>query len=69
MRSLKYSTDLRVIKLSRQMNLPSEYVQLGRMLSGAAVLCQLESEGPFRAEITKWLPGFTSENDFAGLTR
>jgi hypothetical protein len=22
------------------------------------VLCQLESEGPFRAEVIKWMPGY-----------
>jgi len=26
--------------------------------AGTGVLCQLEAEGPFRAEMIKWLPGY-----------
>jgi hypothetical protein len=29
------------------------------------VPCQLEAEGPFRAEVIKWLPGY-GDSDWAG---
>src|ERR1035441_11117216 len=28
--------------------------------AGVGVLCQLECEGPFRAEVLKWMPGYTA---------
>jgi hypothetical protein len=30
---------------------------------GIGVLCQLESEGNFRAELVRWMPGYAREGD------
>jgi hypothetical protein len=29
--------------------------------AGIGVLCQLECEGPFRAEVIRWVPGYADE--------
>jgi len=51
-RSPAYSTGLRL-------NLPPDYLLIHRVTTGAiGVLCQLEAEGPWRAELQRWLPGF-----------
>jgi len=51
-RSPAYSTGLRL-------NLPPDYLLIHRVTSGAiGVLCQLEAEAPWRAELERWLPGF-----------
>ena len=43
----------------RRLNLPPSYVLIHRVLAaGLGVLCQLEYEGPFRAEVLKWMPGY-----------
>ncbi|HEX4655148.1 MAG TPA: AarF/ABC1/UbiB kinase family protein [Mycobacteriales bacterium] len=45
--------------LGRQLNLPPTYLLIHRVtLGGIGVLCQLGAEGPFRAEMERWLPGF-----------
>src|SRR3954470_6698575 len=45
--------------LGRHLNLPPTYLLIHRVtLGGIGVLCQLGSEGPFRAEMERWLPGF-----------
>ena len=45
--------------LGRQLNLPPTYLLVHRVtLGGVGVLCQLGAEGPFRAEMESWLPGF-----------
>jgi len=52
-------TDPRAANLSRRLNLPPSYVLIHRVsTAGTGVLCQLEAEGPFRAEMIKWLPGY-----------
>jgi predicted unusual protein kinase regulating ubiquinone biosynthesis (AarF/ABC1/UbiB family) len=52
-------TDPRSTSLSRRLNLPPSYVLIHRVsTAGTGVLCQLEAEGPFRAEMLKWLPGY-----------
>jgi predicted unusual protein kinase regulating ubiquinone biosynthesis (AarF/ABC1/UbiB family) len=52
-------TDPRSSNLSRRLNLPPSYVLIHRVCTaGTGVLCQLEAEGPFRAEVIKWLPGY-----------
>jgi hypothetical protein len=44
----------------RRLNLPPSYVLIHRASkAGVGVLCQLECEGPFRAEVLKWMPGYT----------
>ena len=51
-RSPAYSTGL-------QFNLPPEYLLIHRVTTGAiGVLCQLEAEASWRAELERWLPGF-----------
>jgi predicted unusual protein kinase regulating ubiquinone biosynthesis (AarF/ABC1/UbiB family) len=52
-------TDPRSSNLSRRLNLPPSYVLIHRVCTaGTGVLCQLEAEGPFRAEVIRWLPGY-----------
>jgi predicted unusual protein kinase regulating ubiquinone biosynthesis (AarF/ABC1/UbiB family) len=51
--------DLRRGDLLRRFNLPPSYVLVNRVVGAAtAVLCQLECDIPFRAEVARWLPGF-----------
>ena len=51
-RSSAYSTGL-------QLNLPPEYLLIHRVTAGTiGVLCQLEAEAPWRAELETLLPGF-----------
>lgn len=51
-RSPAYSTGL-------QLNLPAEYLLIYRVATGTlGILCQLEAEAAWRAELTTWLPGF-----------
>jgi predicted unusual protein kinase regulating ubiquinone biosynthesis (AarF/ABC1/UbiB family)/HSP20 family molecular chaperone IbpA len=43
----------------RRLNLPPSYVLIHRVLgAGLGVLCQLECEVPFRAEVLRWIPGY-----------
>jgi predicted unusual protein kinase regulating ubiquinone biosynthesis (AarF/ABC1/UbiB family) len=52
-------TDLRPSNVGRQLNLPPSYVLIHRVsTAGIGVLCQLECEGPFRAEVLAWMPGY-----------
>jgi predicted unusual protein kinase regulating ubiquinone biosynthesis (AarF/ABC1/UbiB family) len=47
--------------LGMQLNLPPDYLLIHRVtMGGIGVLCQLEAEGPFRAEMQALLPGFTA---------
>jgi predicted unusual protein kinase regulating ubiquinone biosynthesis (AarF/ABC1/UbiB family) len=47
-------------QLGRQLNLPPTYLLIHRVtLGGIGVLCQLGTEAPFRAEMEKWVPGFS----------
>ena len=51
-------TDLRT-RVARKFNLPPSYVLIHRVsTAGIGVLCQLECEGPFRAEVVRWVPGY-----------
>jgi predicted unusual protein kinase regulating ubiquinone biosynthesis (AarF/ABC1/UbiB family) len=53
--------DPRSSSLSRRLNLPPSYVLIHRVsTAGIGVLCQLESEGPFRAEVLRWIPGYAT---------
>jgi hypothetical protein len=31
--------------------------------AGIGVLCQLECEGPFRAEVIRWVPGYLDNDE------
>ncbi|HEY3735020.1 MAG TPA: AarF/ABC1/UbiB kinase family protein [Streptosporangiaceae bacterium] len=55
-------TDLRPSNITRKFNVPPSYVLIHRVsTAGIGVLCQLECEGPFRAEVIKWMPGYQTE--------
>ena len=50
---------LRSSSVLRRLNLPSSYVLIHRVLAaGLGVLCQLECEAAFRAEVLRWMPGY-----------
>jgi predicted unusual protein kinase regulating ubiquinone biosynthesis (AarF/ABC1/UbiB family) len=52
-------TDLRASGITRKFNLPPSYVLIHRVsTAGIGVLCQLECEGEFRAEVLRWIPGY-----------
>jgi hypothetical protein len=56
---------MRPAAVGRRLNLPPSYVLIHRVsTSGIGVLCQLECEGPFRAEVLQWMPGYL---DSSGL--
>jgi predicted unusual protein kinase regulating ubiquinone biosynthesis (AarF/ABC1/UbiB family) len=55
-------TDLSATGIARKFNLPPSYVLIHRVsTAGIGVLCQLECEGPFRAEVVRWVPGYADE--------
>ena len=52
-------TDLNASNISRKFNVPPSYVLIHRVsTAGIGVLCQLECEGEFRAEVIRWIPGY-----------
>jgi len=56
--------DTSVSNISRKFNLPASYVLIHRVsTAGIGVLCQLECEGRFRAEVLRWVPGYLDEPD------
>lgn len=63
-------TDMRTSNIARQLNLPPSYVLIHRMsTAGIGVLCQLECEGNFRAEVLPWMPGyFDADPDAAAVS-
>ena len=49
--------------ITRKFNLPPSYVLIHRMsTAGIGVLCQLECEGEFRAEVLRWMPGYFDDS-------
>jgi predicted unusual protein kinase regulating ubiquinone biosynthesis (AarF/ABC1/UbiB family) len=55
-------TDLSATGVARKFNLPPSYVLIHRVsTAGIGVLCQLECEGAFRAEVVRWVPGYADE--------
>jgi hypothetical protein len=61
-------TDPRTSNLGRRLNLPPSYVLIHRVSTeGIGVLCQLESEGRFRAEIIGRIPGYADEEGTGSL--
>jgi predicted unusual protein kinase regulating ubiquinone biosynthesis (AarF/ABC1/UbiB family) len=51
--------DLRSSNITRKFNVPPSYVLIHRVsTAGIGVLCQLECEGEFRAEVIRWMPGY-----------
>ena len=62
------ATASRSSSVVRRLNLPPSYVLIHRVLAaGLGVLCQLEYEGPFRAEVLKWMPGYADPPEPAPL--
>jgi len=60
-------TDPRASNMTRRLNLPPSYVLIHRVsTAGMGVLCQLESEGPYRAEMLRWMPGYSDADPQAG---
>ena len=52
-------TNLRSSSITRKFNVPPSYVLIHRVsTAGIGVLCQLECEGEFRAEVIRWIPGY-----------
>ena len=61
-------TDMRAGNIARQLNLPPSYVLIHRMsTAGIGVLCQLECEGNFRAEVLPWMPGYFDDSGAAAV--
>jgi predicted unusual protein kinase regulating ubiquinone biosynthesis (AarF/ABC1/UbiB family) len=57
-------TDMRSAAVGRRLNLPPTYILIHRVsTAGIGVLCQLECEGRFRAEVIRWIPGYAGETD------
>jgi predicted unusual protein kinase regulating ubiquinone biosynthesis (AarF/ABC1/UbiB family) len=57
-------TDLSASNVSRKFNVPPSYVLIHRVsTAGIGVLCQLECKGAFRAEVLRWVPGYTDDPD------
>jgi predicted unusual protein kinase regulating ubiquinone biosynthesis (AarF/ABC1/UbiB family) len=57
-------TDMSASNISRKFNVPPSYVLIHRVsTAGIGVLCQLECEGRFRAEVLRWIPGYLDEPD------
>src|SRR5208283_3117608 len=55
---------LRSSSVLRRLNLPPSYMLIHRVLAaGLGVLCQLECEAPFRAEVLRWMPGYADPAD------
>ena len=55
-------TEVSASNVSRKFNVPPSYVLIHRVsTAGIGVLCQLECEGPFRAEVLRWVPGYTDD--------
>jgi predicted unusual protein kinase regulating ubiquinone biosynthesis (AarF/ABC1/UbiB family) len=56
-------TDMRTSSIARKLNLPPSYVLIHRVsTAGIGVLCQLECEGEFRAEVLRWIPGYFDDD-------
>ena len=59
--------DPRAANMTRRLNLPPSYVLIHRVsTAGMGVLCQLECEGPYRAEMIRWMPGYSDVGSEAG---
>jgi predicted unusual protein kinase regulating ubiquinone biosynthesis (AarF/ABC1/UbiB family) len=55
-------TDMSASNVSRKFNVPPTYVLIHRVsMAGIGVLCQLGCEGAFRAEVQRWVPGYTDD--------
>ncbi|MBO0821785.1 MAG: AarF/ABC1/UbiB kinase family protein [Nocardiopsaceae bacterium] len=56
-------TEMSASNASRKFNVPPSYVLIHRVsVAGIGVLCQLECEGAFRAEVQRWVPGYADDH-------
>ncbi len=56
--------DLRQATTGMKLNLPPSYMLIHRVVLGTmGVLCQLDAQAPYRAEIEAWVPGFVPGHD------
>jgi predicted unusual protein kinase regulating ubiquinone biosynthesis (AarF/ABC1/UbiB family) len=54
--------DMSASNVSRRFNVPPSFVLIHRVsTAGTGVLCQLECEAAFRAEVLRWVPGYTDD--------
>ncbi|MFC4123498.1 ABC1 kinase family protein [Nocardia rhizosphaerae] len=54
---VRLATDLRLSNVLRQLTMPPDHTPILRsFLGGIAILCQLRTEVPLRAECTRWYP-------------
>ena len=61
--------DTSAANIARKFNLPPSYVLIHRVsTAGIGVLCQLECEGPFRAEVIRWVPGYADDQTVSAGT-
>jgi predicted unusual protein kinase regulating ubiquinone biosynthesis (AarF/ABC1/UbiB family) len=59
-------SDLRSANVARRLNLPPSYVLIHRVsTAGIGVMCQLGCQGPFRAEMLRWVPGYGPDGSAA----
>ncbi|GAA1533965.1 AarF/ABC1/UbiB kinase family protein [Actinomadura kijaniata] len=66
-RGMGVATDMRPGALARHLRLPPQYMAVSRALASCGgVLCQLEAEGNYRAEVVRWLPGFADDPEETG---
>jgi predicted unusual protein kinase regulating ubiquinone biosynthesis (AarF/ABC1/UbiB family) len=57
-------TDTSAANIARKFNLPPSYVLIHRVsTAGIGVLCQLECECAFRAEVIRWVPGYLDDDE------
>src|SRR5579875_1075696 len=55
-------SDVRPVNVARRLNLPPSYLLIHRVsTAGIGVLCHLDCEGEFRAEVIRWVPGYADE--------
>jgi hypothetical protein len=60
-------TNVSASNITRRFNVPPSYVLIHRVsTAGIGVLCQLECEGEFRAEVLKWMPGYFDDAPIGG---
>ncbi|MBV9487280.1 MAG: AarF/ABC1/UbiB kinase family protein, partial [Frankiaceae bacterium] len=53
-------------QLGRQLNLPPDYLLMHRVGAGSiGVLCQLDADIPYGAEVRRWMPGLADPDEDA----
>nr|WP_244431686.1 AarF/ABC1/UbiB kinase family protein [Segniliparus rugosus] len=61
---------MRTVQFGRKLNMPTEYLMIGRALSGVGtIIGQLDADVPARALAEQWLPGFVEKGSADALSR